>query len=102
MKSTFRDPLDPLVSQVWEGCMIQGKGSEDISGEMRAVWTVPPRTPNVLEITAHAWLQSFFFFNNFLKLHLTKEHKKGNGEDVGGILHHPTEFQKCEKMEVKV
>jgi hypothetical protein len=79
MKSTFRDPLDPLVSQVWEGCMIQGKGSEDISGEMRAVWTVPPRTPNVLEITAHAWLQSeffFFFFNNFLKLHLTKEHKK--------------------------
>jgi hypothetical protein len=62
MKSTFRDPLDPLVSQVWEGCMIQGKGSEDISGEMRAVWTVPPRTPNVLEITAHAWLQSEFFF----------------------------------------
>ena len=81
MKSTFRDPLDPLVSQVWEGCMIQGKGSEDISGKMRAgylVWIVPPRTPNVLEITAHAWLQSEFFFlsNNFLKLHLTKEHEK--------------------------
>jgi hypothetical protein len=80
MKSTFRDPLDPLVSQVWEGCMIQGKGSEDISGKMRAgylVWTVPPRTPN-LEITAHAWLQSevLFLSNNFLKLHLTKEHEK--------------------------
>jgi len=48
--------------------MIQGKESEDISGKMQAgylVWTVPPRTPNVLEITARAWLQSEFFFSFF-------------------------------------
>jgi hypothetical protein len=87
MKSTFRDPLDPLVSQVWEGCMIQGKGSEDISGEMRAVWTVPPRTPNVLEITAHAWLQSefFFFFSITFSSYISQKstRRQGNGEDSG-------------------
>ena len=109
MKSTFRDPLDPLVSQVWEGCMIQGKGSEDISGEMWVVWTVPPRTANVLEITARAWLQSeffsFFFFQITFSSYISqKSTRKWRGQWEGFciMVTIPQNSKKCEKMKVTV
>ena len=97
MKSTFCDPLDLLVgsakqslrcqevtysaSQVWEGCMIQGKGSEDISVKMRAGYLDnpspdnPERSWDCSACMASKWV---FFFNQ-----VGKDRRQGNGEDSG-------------------